>query len=59
MLGSRCCGPGNGSPFGVYTAAYVPQAAVPHVAVLPDGKILAAGSASGSGGLRALSDVGG
>jgi hypothetical protein len=29
--------PGNGSPFGVYTAAYVPQAAVPHVAVLPDG----------------------
>ncbi len=29
--------PGNGSPFGVYTAAYVPQAEVPHVAVLPDG----------------------
>ncbi|MFL6096872.1 MAG: exopolyphosphatase, partial [Blastococcus sp.] len=29
--------PGNGSPFGVYTAAYVPQDAVPHVAVLPDG----------------------
>jgi hypothetical protein len=29
--------PGNGSPFGVYTAAYVPQGAVPHVAVLPDG----------------------
>jgi hypothetical protein len=29
--------PGNGSPFGVYTAAYVPQTDVPHVAVLPDG----------------------
>jgi hypothetical protein len=29
--------PGNGSPFGVYTAAYVPQDAVPHVAVRPDG----------------------
>jgi len=29
--------PGNGSPFGVYTAAYVPQEEVPHVAVLPDG----------------------
>ena len=29
--------PGNGTPFGVYTAAYVPQDAVPHVAVLPDG----------------------
>jgi hypothetical protein len=29
--------PGNGSPYGVYTAAYVPQTAVLHVAVLPDG----------------------
>jgi hypothetical protein len=29
--------PGNGSPFGVYTAAYVPQTEVPHVAVLADG----------------------
>ena len=29
--------PGSGSPYGVYTAAYVPQAEVPHVAVLPDG----------------------
>jgi hypothetical protein len=29
--------PGNGSPYGVYTAAYVPQAEIPHVAVLPDG----------------------
>jgi hypothetical protein len=29
--------PVNGSPYGVYTAAYVPQTEVPHVAVLPDG----------------------
>ncbi len=29
--------PGSGSAYGVYTPAYVPQAAVPHVAVLPDG----------------------
>jgi hypothetical protein len=29
--------PGSGSPYGVYTAAFVPQTAVPHVAVLPDG----------------------
>jgi hypothetical protein len=29
--------PGSGSPYGVYRAAYVPQPAVPHVAVLPDG----------------------
>jgi hypothetical protein len=29
--------PGNGAAFGVYTAAYVPQDEVPHVAVLPDG----------------------
>jgi hypothetical protein len=32
--------PGNGSPFGVYTAAFVPQETVPHVAVLPDGSRL-------------------
>ncbi len=29
--------PGGGSPYGVYTAAYVPQGEVAHVAVLPDG----------------------
>ena len=29
--------PGSGSPYGVYTAAYVPQTHAPHVAVLPDG----------------------
>ena len=29
--------PSSGSAYGVYTPAFVPQAAVPHVAVLPDG----------------------
>lgn len=29
--------PGDGTPFGVYTPAYVPQEKVPHVAVLADG----------------------
>ncbi|MBF6357338.1 DUF1446 domain-containing protein [Nocardia higoensis] len=29
--------PGNGSPYGVYTAGFVDAAEVPHVAVLPDG----------------------
>jgi hypothetical protein len=29
--------PGDASPYGVFTAAYVDQATVPHVAVLPDG----------------------
>jgi len=29
--------PGGATPFGVYSAAYVPQEAVPHTAVLPDG----------------------
>jgi hypothetical protein len=29
--------PGNGSPYGVFTAGYVDAAQVPHVAVLPDG----------------------
>ncbi|HLS77938.1 MAG TPA: acyclic terpene utilization AtuA family protein [Nocardia sp.] len=29
--------PGNGSPYGVYTAGYVDAAEVAHVAVLPDG----------------------
>ncbi|MGW2325449.1 acyclic terpene utilization AtuA family protein [Streptomyces sp. NPDC001700] len=29
--------PGKGTPYGVFEAAYVPQAAVPHIAVLPDG----------------------
>jgi hypothetical protein len=29
--------PGSGSPYGVYTAAFVPQTEAPHVAVLPDG----------------------
>lgn len=29
--------PSDASPYGVYSAKYVPQEAVPHVAVLPDG----------------------
>lgn len=29
--------PGRGGPYGVYIPAFVPQASVPHVAVLPDG----------------------
>ncbi|WP_440220008.1 acyclic terpene utilization AtuA family protein [Dietzia sp. MNB45] len=29
--------PGRGTPYGVYFPAYVPQASVPHIAVLPDG----------------------
>ncbi len=29
--------PGDASPYGVFTAAYVPASDVPHVAVLPDG----------------------
>jgi len=29
--------PGDGSPYGVYSAKYVPAGEVPHVAVLPDG----------------------
>lgn len=29
--------PGNGAPYGVFTAGYVGAAEVPHVAVLPDG----------------------
>ncbi len=30
--------PGDATPYGVFTAAYVPQDAVAHVAVLPDGE---------------------
>ncbi|MFD8572637.1 acyclic terpene utilization AtuA family protein [Streptomyces sp. NPDC059639] len=30
--------PGKGAPYGVFEAAYVPRADVPHVAVLPDGE---------------------
>jgi len=29
--------PGKGTPYGVFEAAYIPQDAVPHIAVLPDG----------------------
>ncbi|MER5951491.1 acyclic terpene utilization AtuA family protein [Streptomyces sp. NPDC001904] len=30
--------PGKGAPYGVFEAAYVPRADVPHLAVLPDGE---------------------
>ncbi|MEV3857416.1 acyclic terpene utilization AtuA family protein [Streptomyces sp. NPDC050095] len=30
--------PGKGSPYGVFEAAHVPRADVPHIAVLPDGE---------------------
>ena len=33
--------PGDGSPYGVYSAAFVDASAVPHVAVLPDGSRVA------------------
>jgi hypothetical protein len=33
--------PGDASPFGVFSAEYVPQADVPHTAVLPDGSRVA------------------
>ncbi|MFF4651608.1 acyclic terpene utilization AtuA family protein [Streptomyces sp. NPDC001380] len=33
--------PGNGTPYGVFEAAYVDAAAVPHTAVLPDGRRVA------------------
>jgi hypothetical protein len=32
--------PGDGTPFGVYKAAYVPRTSVRHQAVLPDGKVV-------------------
>lgn len=33
--------PASGSPYGVFTAGFVPQAEVPHEAVLPDGSVVA------------------
>jgi len=32
--------PSDGTPFGVYRAAYVPRERVEHQAVLPDGKVI-------------------
>ncbi|MGL6234696.1 MAG: acyclic terpene utilization AtuA family protein [Segniliparus sp.] len=32
--------PGAGSPYGVFTAGFVPQSEVPHEAVLPDGSVV-------------------
>jgi hypothetical protein len=52
--------PGNGSPYGVYTAAYVPQTEVPHVAVLPDGtRVDVAPPAEVSGGQSVSAHSGG
>ncbi|WP_024801811.1 acyclic terpene utilization AtuA family protein [Nocardia sp. BMG51109] len=38
--------PGNGAPYGVFTAGYVDAAEVPHTAVLPDGRRAEIGSAA-------------
>jgi Acyclic terpene utilisation family protein AtuA len=46
--------PDSGSPYGVYTAAYVPQAEVSHVAVLPDGTWVEVDPPAGT---RPLEDV--
>ncbi|MGV9739834.1 acyclic terpene utilization AtuA family protein [Nocardia farcinica] len=46
--------PGNGSPYGVYTAGYVEAGQVPHVAVLPDGARVDVAQATDT---RALADV--
>jgi hypothetical protein len=46
--------PSDGSPYGVYTDAYVPVGQVPHVAVLPDGSRVAVPPPAD---LRVLSEV--
>ncbi|RKH36172.1 DUF1446 domain-containing protein [Corallococcus praedator] len=46
--------PGDGSPFGVYTPAFVDARKVPHVAVLPDGKRLDVAPTEDSRGLEAV-----
>ncbi|MER6688025.1 acyclic terpene utilization AtuA family protein [Streptomyces minutiscleroticus] len=46
--------PGRGTPYGVFEAAYVPQDAVGHVAVLPDGRRV---TVPPPGAVRALEDV--
>ncbi|MFF8931760.1 acyclic terpene utilization AtuA family protein [Streptomyces longwoodensis] len=46
--------PGKGAPYGVFEDAYVPQDAVEHVAVLPDGRRVPVAPAPGS---AALEDV--
>lgn len=46
--------PGDGAPYGVFTAGYVDATLVPHVAVLPDGTQVDVKSATDT---RALADV--
>ncbi|MFH8221519.1 acyclic terpene utilization AtuA family protein [Streptomyces sp. NPDC018057] len=46
--------PGKGAPYGVFEAAHVPQDAVPHTAVLHDGRRVSVPPAPGA---RALEDV--
>ncbi|QAT84539.1 hypothetical protein EJ065_2969 [Corallococcus coralloides] len=46
--------PGDASPFGVYTAAYVDARKVPHVAVLPDGRRIDVLPAEETRGLEAV-----
>ncbi|MCK1820643.1 DUF1446 domain-containing protein [Streptomyces sp. XM83C] len=46
--------PGKGAPYGVFEAAYVPQGAVEHTAVLPDGSRVAVPPPSAARPLTAL-----
>ncbi|MCY1031613.1 DUF1446 domain-containing protein [Corallococcus sp. BB11-1] len=46
--------PGDGSPFGVYTPAFIDARKVPHVAVLPDGKRLDVAPTDASRALEAV-----
>ncbi len=47
--------PGDATPFGVYTAAYVPAADVAHVAVLPDGARVSVPPVAGGLGVESAS----
>jgi hypothetical protein len=49
--------PGEATPYGVFSAAYVPAAAVPHVAVLPDGTRISIGAADDTRELGGPPDV--
>jgi hypothetical protein len=51
--------PSSGSPYGVFTAALVPAAEVPHVAVLADGTQIAVGPFAGAGSAGAGAGAGG
>ncbi|MFD8304327.1 acyclic terpene utilization AtuA family protein [Streptomyces sp. NPDC059690] len=50
--------PGKGTPFGVFEDVYVPQDAVDHVAVLPDGRRVAVAPAPGTLVLEDPSEAG-